>query len=478
MIPQLKELTAAYHPDIFWFDTPKLPPDENARILKAVREMAPDALVNGRILWGRGDYENTCDCPIEFPPHKPDWEAIPTTNDSYGWNPFNNTHKPASHFIRLLAKAAARGGNLLMNIGPMGDGAIDPKDTAILDGIGAWWKRNGDSVRGTSDTPLPVQTWGESTRKGDLLYLHVFEWPANGKLVVGGLKSPVESARLLSAGPGGALTVSRLNPTDVVIAGLPWKAPDTSDTVIVVKCAGRPVTDTRRLLQPEFPAETLHVFDATLRDDAPPAVAKGRTAIDDLGRVTSEPKGRVIFCSGSTLDDFVRGLGEPPAGNHLARPVEQTGDLCGVTRLCRRKESRRRIPRAYRRPRAQGRRDRHTRKHLATPGQVDALGKIALPGGRFRHPHRGGENHGGRTVQSPEKSSSNPRPTERRIRPMGSLAPPLFMPESFLGRGIPATVSTRRNHFNTGSFTITQPGCFAVKRRRNARSFVAAGNSP
>src|SRR5262249_7581063 len=126
-----------------------------------------------------------------FPPHDGDWEAIPTTDESYGWNKFDNSHKPPSHFIQLLAKAAARGGNMLMNIGPMGDGRIDPKDVAILKGIGDWWKLNSDSIRGTTRTPLPVQTWGESTVKGNTLYLHVFNWPTNGPLIVGGLKSKV-----------------------------------------------------------------------------------------------------------------------------------------------------------------------------------------------------------------------------------------------------------------------------------------------
>ena len=46
---------------------------------------------------------------------------------------------------------------------------------AILDGIGAWMKVNGESIHGTTATPLPVQAWGESTRKGNTLYLHVLE---------------------------------------------------------------------------------------------------------------------------------------------------------------------------------------------------------------------------------------------------------------------------------------------------------------
>ena len=272
-IPQLRELIRLYHPAILWFDTPgKLPPSENLRIMKAVREADPDVVISGRLVHGWGDYDDTTDRPANFPPHDGDWEGIPTTDESYGWNPFDNLHKPPSHFIQLLAKASARGGNLLLNIGPMGDGDIDPKDVAILKGIANWWKVNGDSIRGTTRTPLPVQTWGESTRKGNLLYLHVFSWPTNGQLVVGGLKSDATTAYLLAfasseagaTSQAGNFQVRRINPLDVSIS-VPTDAPDKVDSVVVLQCAGDIVADTNRLLQPEFPVEILRAFDGELQ---------------------------------------------------------------------------------------------------------------------------------------------------------------------------------------------------------------------
>ncbi|MDR3459598.1 MAG: alpha-L-fucosidase [Verrucomicrobiae bacterium] len=268
-IPQIRELIRLYHPDILWFDTPgKLPPSENLRIMRAVREADPHVVISGRLVHGWGDYDDTTDRPANFPPHEGDWEGIPTTDESYGWNKFDTSHKPPSHFIQLLAKCAARGGNLLLNIGPMGDGNIDPKDVAILQGIGDWWKVNGESIRGTTRTPLPVQTWGESTRKGNTLYLHVFNWPTNGRLVVGGLKSEVKTAASLAGlmSPNlhdPALAVTRLNATDICIS-VPANAPDKVDSVIVLECIGDIQTDTNRLLQPEFPMETLRAFDGDL----------------------------------------------------------------------------------------------------------------------------------------------------------------------------------------------------------------------
>ncbi len=148
-IPQLLELIRNYHPDIIWFDTPqKLPPEETLRILAAVRKADPNVVVSGRVVADvpghvLGDYLNTADRPAEFPPQEGDWEGIPTTNESYSYNQNDHSHKPVAFFIRLLAKAAARGGNVLLNVGPRGDGKIDSPDVAILEGVGAWWKVNG-----------------------------------------------------------------------------------------------------------------------------------------------------------------------------------------------------------------------------------------------------------------------------------------------------------------------------------------------
>lgn len=266
-IPQIKELIIKYHPDILWFDTPqKLPLSENIRILKAIRETDPNIVVNGRLARGSGnlqmgDYKNTGDRPAEFFPATGDWEAIPTTNESYGYSKFDKSHKPVSFFIRLLAKAASRGGNLLMNIGPMGNGEFAPEDTAILQGIGRWMSKNSASIYQTTKTPLPYQSWGVSTRKNSLLYLHVFNWPKDGRLIVGGLKSRVNKVWQLADKK--ELKFNRINPLDIAIH-LPAQAPDTSNTVLVMETTGQIETDTVRLLASHETINRLLAFDARL----------------------------------------------------------------------------------------------------------------------------------------------------------------------------------------------------------------------
>ena len=263
-IPQIKELLTKYHPDILWFDTPhKLPLSENIRILKAIRETDPNVVVNGRLVRAAGaelgDYRNTADRPAEFFPVSGNWEAIPTTNESYGYHQFDSSHKPVAHFIRLLASAASRGGNLLMNIGPKGDGAFDTKDQNILQGIGKWMKVNSASIYGTAASPLPLQNWGVITQKPNKLYLHVFNWPADKILYLGGFKGQVSKAYLLSDVSKRSLSFQLKN--KLLRIKLP-AAPDTTDAVIVLETNGKIEKESGHYLAPNIAVSRLLAFDA------------------------------------------------------------------------------------------------------------------------------------------------------------------------------------------------------------------------
>ena len=267
-IPQIKELLTKYHPDILWFDTPqKLPLSENIRILKAIRETDPNVVVNGRLVRNAnanfGDYKNTADRPAEFYPVDGDWEAIPTTNESYGYSKYDNSHKSSSFFIQLLAKAASRNGNLLLNIGPKGDGVFDTKDVHILDGIEKWVTKNAESIYKTHKTSMPLQSWGVTTQNGNNLYLHVFDWPKDGKLYVGGLKSKIDKAYLMADSKKSKLLIQSIGDGDFYI-NVPKKAPDTANTVIVLALNGQIKTDSLRYVATNTAITRLLAFDADL----------------------------------------------------------------------------------------------------------------------------------------------------------------------------------------------------------------------
>jgi len=263
-IPQIRELIRKYNPDILWFDTPqKLPLSENIRILKAIREIDDHVVVNGRLVRfansNFGDYKNTADRPAEFYPVAGDWEAIPTTNESYGYHKFDSSHKPVSHFIHLIASAASRGGNLLMNIGPKGDGSFDVKDLAILQGIGKWMQKNGESIYGTTKSPFPYHSWGVSTIKKNKIYLHVFDWPEDGKLFVSGF-AKITGAKLL-ADPSKKILIQSMPSGDLVLI-VPKHAPDNINTVIVCDWEGQSSPDSIHFIVPNTKKERFLAFDA------------------------------------------------------------------------------------------------------------------------------------------------------------------------------------------------------------------------
>jgi alpha-L-fucosidase len=267
-IPQIKELLTKYHPDILWFDTPqKLPLSENIRILKVIRETDPNIVVNGRLVRNAnanfGDYKNTADRPAEFYPVEGDWEAIPTTNESYGYSKYDQSHKSSSFFIQLLAKAASRNGNLLLNIGPKGDGSFDVKDSQILAGIEKWVAKNAESIYRTNKTLMPLQNWGVTTQNGNKLYLHVFDWPTDGKLFVGGLKSRVDKAYFLNDPKKASLTVKAAGDGDLSV-DVAKNAPDVANTVIVLALNGPIKTDSVRYVARNIPLTRLLAFDAEL----------------------------------------------------------------------------------------------------------------------------------------------------------------------------------------------------------------------
>ena len=265
-LPQLAELVHRYHPDILWFDTPhKLPLAENLRILQYLRKIAPDVVINGRLARNGdrqyGDYTNTGDRAAYFFPTPGAWESIPTTNDSYGYNANDRSHKPVSHFIRLLASAAARGGNLLMNVGPKGDGAIDDVDIQILKGIGRWMQHSGSSLYGTVASGLPSQSWGETTLKGDSLFLHIFHYPKDGILLVNGLEGVrLNEARFLASGH--PVKVHRMSASEWKIK-LPEAEVACMDRVVVLRKSGDIRPSSQRLLHPGMVNE-LPAFEADM----------------------------------------------------------------------------------------------------------------------------------------------------------------------------------------------------------------------
>jgi len=275
-IPQVVELIKKYQPALLWFDTShKLPVSENLRILKAIWDTDINVVVNGRIApnWRFGpgaDYANTGDRAAEIFPTPGLWETIPTTNESYGYSKHDKSHKPPEHFIKLLIKAAAKGGNVLMNVGPNARGTIENIDLEILAEVGKWLKINGEAIYGTSRSPLFVQTFGETTVKGNKLYLHVYNEDTH-EITLGGVLNQFDKVYMLADSKKTPLSMKRVNQYDTVI-NLPSKTAPYS--VVVAEFTGELFVGGGRLIS-GTEKESLHVFDASYTPPIPAVLSRG-----------------------------------------------------------------------------------------------------------------------------------------------------------------------------------------------------------
>jgi hypothetical protein len=83
--------------------------------------------------------------------------------------------RPPEECVALIVRAAAKGANLLLNIGPDGSGQIPAKAVKVFEGIGRWFEKNGDSVYGTKAGGVSLGHQVVSTRKDDTLFIHFID---------------------------------------------------------------------------------------------------------------------------------------------------------------------------------------------------------------------------------------------------------------------------------------------------------------
>lgn len=199
-LPQVEELLTDYGLiGLMWFDCGHKISDEHAVWFHdRVRRLQPDCLINKRLRDDRfADYGNPHDNQLRFHPVQQDWESIHTLNDSWGFRYGDDHWKSPEELIDQLLRVAAANGNLVLNVGPLGNGAIDEKSRSLLETVGSFLERNGEAIYGTSGSPIGTPQWGYCTWKPEenSLYLLVRDWPQDGYLILPGLASGVQYAR-------------------------------------------------------------------------------------------------------------------------------------------------------------------------------------------------------------------------------------------------------------------------------------------
>jgi alpha-L-fucosidase len=125
-------------------------------------------------------------------------ETCETINDSWGFNITDRNHKSLKTLVQLLVKDAGYGANLLLNIGPLPNGDIQPEFKEMLSAMGGWLKTYGATIYGTHAGFVKPQDWGAVTEKANKVYLHIFKTDGDKFFIKVPYK--VRSAKLFSSG--------------------------------------------------------------------------------------------------------------------------------------------------------------------------------------------------------------------------------------------------------------------------------------
>jgi alpha-L-fucosidase len=255
---QLKEIVTNYGDiSVLWFDGEWESTWSDPRgkdLYNYIRSLSPNIIINNRVSSSRsglegftaaGGFAGDFGTPEQQVPATGlpdvDWESCITMNDHWGYNKNDFNWKSTKDLIQMLTDVASKGGNLLLNVGPTAEGLFPQASINRLKEISKWMKVNCESIYGTTAGPFKQLDWGRCTQKkinnNTRLYLHVFNWPQNGKLVLPGIYNKPLRAYLLADKSKKLLSAQRNE--DAVVVNVPLTAPDEYNSVVVLDVEGK-----------------------------------------------------------------------------------------------------------------------------------------------------------------------------------------------------------------------------------------------
>lgn len=179
----------------------KYPQDWHAtELMELTRRLQPGIIVNDR-LGIPGDLVT----PEQYQPDEPMrrdgrevvWEACQTLNGSWGYDRENQDFKTTDMLVRMLVDSVSKNGNVLLNIGPNGRGAITDRDRAILTGLGQWMDLHSKSIYAAGASAIAAPRGTVITQRDNHVYVHLLVWPF-GHIHLAGLAGKVRLARFVN----------------------------------------------------------------------------------------------------------------------------------------------------------------------------------------------------------------------------------------------------------------------------------------